>query len=95
MEIDLYWIYKAGHDPVSLFNKYPGRFPLWHVKDMDKTPEKNFTEVGNGTIDFKKLFRQADQAGLKYYFVEQDKTPGSPFDSIKTSINYIKKTKLA
>jgi len=95
MEIDLYWIYKAGHDPIALFNKYPGRFPLWHVKDMDKTAEKNFTEVGNGTIDFKKLFKLADKAGLKYYFVEQDKTPGSPFDSIKMSIDYIRKTKLA
>ncbi len=90
MELDLYWVTKAGRDPFDLFNKYPGRFPLWHVKDMDKTSEKSFTEVGNGSIDFKKIFTQADKAGMKYFFVEQDKTPGDPFTSITQSINYIK-----
>jgi sugar phosphate isomerase/epimerase len=91
MEIDLYWVSKAGRDPIALFNQHPGRFPLWHVKDMDKTPEKAFTEVGNGTINFKKIFAHADKAGLKYFFVEQDKTPGDPFESITKSITYIKK----
>lgn len=91
MEIDLYWVSKAGRDPIALINQHPGRFPLWHVKDMDNTPEKAFTEVGSGTIDFKKIFTHADKAGMKYFFVEQDKTPGNPFDSITKSINYIKK----
>jgi sugar phosphate isomerase/epimerase len=91
MELDLYWVTKAGHDPVTLFNQHPGRFPLWHVKDMDKSAEHSFTEVGNGTINFKNIFKHADKAGLKYFFVEQDKTPGSPFDSITQSISYIKK----
>jgi sugar phosphate isomerase/epimerase len=90
MELDLYWVSKIGVNPADLFKKYPGRFPLWHVKDMDNTPEKNFTEVGNGTIDFKKIFTYADKAGLKYFYVEQDKTPGSPFDSISKSIAYVK-----
>lgn len=91
MEIDLYWVTKAGHDPVELFNQHPGRFPLWHVKDMDNTSKHDFTEVGNGVIDFKKIFAKADKAGLKYFFVEQDKCPGSPFDSITKSYNYIRK----
>ncbi len=91
MEIDLYWITKAGQDPIKLFNEHPGRFPLWHVKDLDNTPDKNFTEVGNGIIDFKKIFEYRSKAGMKYFFVEQDKTPGSPFDSITKSIAYIKK----
>lgn len=91
MEMDLYWVTKAGLDPVELIKKNPGRFPLWHVKDMDKTPEKMFTEVGNGVIDFKKIFGYKDLAGMKYFFVEQDKCPGSPFDSITQSITYIKK----
>ena len=89
-EVDLYWITKAGHDPVELFNTHPGRFPLWHVKDMDNTPQHSFTEVGNGTINFKNIFKYADKAGLKYFFVEQDTTPGDPFDSITKSIAYIK-----
>jgi len=91
MEMDLYWVTKAGQDPIALFAKNPGRFPLWHLKDMDATPEHSFTEVGNGTIDFKKIFSHARHAGMKYFFVEQDKCPGSPFDSITTSIAYIKK----
>lgn len=85
MELDLYWAAKSGNDPVALFEKYPGRFPLWHVKDMDRTEKQFFTEVGNGSIDFKRIFAKADLAGMKYYFVEQDVTPGDPFDSITTS----------
>ena len=91
MELDLYWVSKAGKDPLDLFKQHPGRFPLWHVKDMDKTPKQFFTEVGNGSIDFKKIFAQAQLAGLQYFFVEQDMTPGSPFDSVTKSMAYIKK----
>jgi sugar phosphate isomerase/epimerase len=91
MEMDIYWITKAGQDPIKMFHDHPGRFPLWHLKDMDKTPEENFAAVGTGIIDFKEIFRHQKEAGLKYFFVEQDKCPGSPFDSIKQSINYIKK----
>ena len=89
-ETDLYWLTKAGEDPIQLYTDHPGRFPLWHVKDMDKTADKAFTEVGNGTIDFKKIFKYADKAGMKYFFVEQDKTPGDPFVSITESYKYIK-----
>ncbi len=91
MEMDLYWVTKAGMDPLALFNKNPGRFPLTHLKDMDNTPQHSFTEIGNGTINFKKILAQSGKAGMKYFFVEQDKCPGSPFDSITKSINYIKK----
>lgn len=91
MELDLYWVTKAGHDPLTLFKQHPGRFPLWHVKDMDRTPQRAFTEVGNGSIDFKKIFAHAKEAGLQYFFVEQDSTPGSPFESVAKSIAYIRK----
>ncbi len=91
MEIDLYWLTKAKQDPIALIEKHPGRFPLWHVKDMDKTDKQMFTEVGNGIIDFKKIFGHAKESGLKYFFVEQDVCPGDPFNSITQSINYIKK----
>lgn len=90
MEMDMYWMTKAKQDPMTLFAQYPGRFPLWHLKDMDNTPKQMFTEVGNGIIDFKAIFKHAKQAGLKYFFVEQDICPGDPFDSITKSFNYIK-----
>lgn len=88
-ELDLYWAVKAGHDPVTLFQQHPGRFCMWHVKDMDKTPKQFFTEVGNGVIDFKRIFKNAKLSGMKYFFVEQDVCPGSPFDSIAQSIAYL------
>ncbi len=91
MEIDLYWITKAGQDPLKYFSAYPGRFPLIHIKDMDATPRHFFTEVGQGTIDFKKILGAARKAGIKHYFVEQDETPASPFSSIKLSIDYLKR----
>ena len=90
MEMDIYWMYKAKQDPIALFNRYPGRFPLWHVKDMDKSPKQMFTEVGNGVIPFKELFKHAGTAGLQYFFNEQDICPGDPFDSITQSYSYIK-----
>ena len=90
MEADLYWIKKAGQDPLALFQKRPGRFPLWHVKDMSKEADQTFAAVGTGIIDFKTIFQHKDQAGMKYFFVEQDKCPGSPFDSITQSYNFIK-----
>ena len=90
-EMDIYWVSKAGKDPLAFFSKYPGRFAMWHIKDMDNTPQKNFTEVGSGVINFKKIFTYAKQSGMKYFFVEQDLCPGAPLDSTAKSIAYLKK----
>ncbi|MBO9617765.1 MAG: sugar phosphate isomerase/epimerase [Niabella sp.] len=90
MEMDLYWISKAGHDPVAYFNKYPGRFPLWHVKDM-AAGTKDITEVGHGTIDFARIFAARKKAGMKKWFVEQDTSKGDMFESIKFSHDYLAK----
>lgn len=89
MELDLYWISKAGLNPLVYFQKYPKRFPLWHVKDM-KAVSKDFTEVGNGTIDFKRIFEAKEKAGLKHWFLEQDSSDKDIFESISLSKNYIK-----
>jgi sugar phosphate isomerase/epimerase len=95
MEMDIYWVTKAGQHPLALFDRHPGRFPLWHVKDMDNTPRQFFTEVGNGVIDFKRIFAKAKEAGMKHFFVEQDICPGDPFDSITTSLHNLKTKILA
>lgn len=89
-ELDLAWVSKAGVNPVDLFKKYPGRFPLWHVKDFDKD-FKNIMPVGEGSIDFKTIFANAKLAGLKHPFVEHD-MPKDAIASITSSINYLKKT---
>ena len=89
-EMDLYWITKGGKDPLEYFAKYPGRFPMLHIKDMDATARKGFAEVGKGIIDFKRILKRARQAGVKHYFYEQDVTPGSPFESAQVSYDYLK-----
>ena len=88
MELDLAWAIKGGQDPVDLFRHYPGRFPLWHVKDMDNTYE-NILPVGMGTIDYKSIFGNAETAGLEYYFLE-DEMPKDAWASITTSMKYLR-----
>lgn len=89
-ELDIYWASFAAEDPVAMFQQHKGRFELWHVKDMVTAPKKTFTEVGNGVIDFRKIFAAAKQAGMKHYFVEQDVCPGPPLESAEKSIRYIR-----
>jgi sugar phosphate isomerase/epimerase len=94
MELDLFWVTKAGINPVDLFKKYPGRFQLFHMKDMYTkeppsviTKSNDFAPVGAGVINFKEILAARNIAGMKYMFVEQDQTrDGKPFDAIKTSI---------
>lgn len=88
MEMDLGWAHKAGADPLAYFAKYPGRFPLVHVKDFDK--DGNMTEVGKGVIDWKAIFAKADLGGIKHYFVEHD-DPKDRFASAQTSYEYLEK----
>ena len=89
MELDLAWATKAEQDPVTLFKQHPGRFPLWHVKDLDKNTKRP-TQVGNGYIDFKRIFENAKESGMKYFFVEQDQAP-QPMQDVTTSYNNLKK----
>jgi sugar phosphate isomerase/epimerase len=96
MEIDLFWCTKAGQDPVEIIKKYPGRFELFHMKDMYTKQEPFFTTtgvddfapVGEGIIDFKRILAEKQTAGMKYMIVEQDRpTKGAePFGEIQKSI---------
>ncbi len=90
MEMDIYWVYRAGQDPLKYFEKYPGRFEQWHVKDMDKTDPSKNANVGTGSIDFKKLFAKAKQSGMKHFYIEQESYPGEPIDSVEASIKNLK-----
>jgi sugar phosphate isomerase/epimerase len=88
MEIDLGWVIASGKDPLAYFNKYPGRFPLWHLKDMDVASKKS-VELGKGQLDIKRIFRQSKLAGMKYFFVEQEEFANSPNDSMLQNIQYL------
>lgn len=89
MELDLYWLTKTGQDPLQYFDQYPGRFPLWHVKDLTASGE--FAALGEGTIDFRKIFASRKKAGLEHWFVEQDESQADIFDSLTLSRNYVRK----
>jgi sugar phosphate isomerase/epimerase len=89
MELDLAWATKAKQDPVELFKLHPGRYPLWHVKDLDKQKLEP-AEVGTGVVDFKRIFDHARESGMKYFFVEQDGAP-QPLQNVANSYNYLSK----
>ena len=87
-EMDLYWIVNGGADPLKYFAKYPGRFPMVHVKDMTKG--RKMVDVGQGSIDWKGIFAHAKEAGIEHYFVEHDDPP-APLADIKASFDYLHK----
>ncbi|HCY42428.1 MAG TPA: xylose isomerase, partial [Prolixibacteraceae bacterium] len=95
MELDLFWATKAGQDPVEMFNKYPGRFQLLHLKDMSLNNAPYFDvikddicSVGAGLIDFKTILAAKETAGAKYHFVEDDNQGnGLPFEALEVSIS--------
>jgi sugar phosphate isomerase/epimerase len=105
MEMDLCWITVGGGNPIEYFDKYPGRFPLVHVKDWVKDASSpsgyklangefvkyggRMANVGQGSIDWKNLFAHAGKAGIKHYFVENDDAK-SAFEDIRISYNYLR-----
>ena len=107
LELDIGWATVAGKNALDLFAKHPGRFPLWHVKDMaglaalngmtnesERQRAAKIVPVGQGEIDYKPIFAKAAEAGLQHFFVEQDTAPNSG-DSIaaaRTSFEAIRKT---
>lgn len=76
LELDLFWVHAAGYDPVDVFERYPGRFPLWHVKDGVRGGEGwTQTVVGAGAVGFDRIFAASGTAGLRHAFVEADHPP--------------------
>ncbi len=90
-ELDLFWAVHAGHDPLELMASHPNRqFPLWHVKDMaDIEGEQRMVAVGQGDIDFARKFAQAEERGLRHFFVEHD-NPADSLASIRTSYQHVR-----
>ncbi len=93
MELDLGWVIVAGKNPLDYFQKYKGRFPLWHLKDMDMA-KKQSTEFGNGGLDIVQMLKHSKEAGMKYFFVEQEEYASTPFESMKENMDYLSKLKL-
>jgi len=92
IEVDFYWVMHAGViSPKALIEKAPGRFPLWHIKDMDKL-SRDYTELGNGSIDYTKVLPNAKTAGLERYYIEQGGNfAQNSMQSVSQSASYFKK----
>jgi sugar phosphate isomerase/epimerase len=100
LELDCYWVARAGRDPVDYLKRYAGRVPLLHIKDMKaglkpttsivEGGDHGFIEVGRGSIEWKQIFAAAREAGVKHYFVEQDTCDGPPMESARISYQFLK-----
>lgn len=92
MELDLGWVIVAGKNPLDYFSNFKGRFPLWHLKDMDLV-KKHSTEFGKGGLDIVQMLKHGKQSGMKYFFVEQEEYASTPFESMTENMEYLAKLK--
>ena len=91
MEMDIYWLIAGGQDPLAYFERHPGRFPLWHMKDGSfGNGGRTMTAVGEGSIDYAGIFERASQAGRQHMFVEHDE-PEDPLASVRTSYENVRR----
>jgi sugar phosphate isomerase/epimerase len=92
LQMDLYWVMHSSKlSPAQLFSQQPGRFVMWHIKDMDKV-SRDYSELGNGSIDFTVILPEASRAGLQYYYIEQGGNfAKNPTQSITDSAAFFKK----
>lgn len=96
-EMDMYWVVTPGQDPVTWLKKYPNRFPLCHVKDRTKgaTATADTCTLGEGSIDYPSILKEAKKLGVHYYIVEQEKYANTtPLDSAKADAAYMRKLKI-
>jgi sugar phosphate isomerase/epimerase len=71
LQMDMYWVmHEAKTTPKELIAKQPGRFVMWHIKDMDKV-SRDYTELGNGSINYHDILPNPKKSGLEYYYIEQ------------------------
>jgi sugar phosphate isomerase/epimerase len=100
-ELDTFWLKIAGQDPAAMLRRLKGRVSLVHMKDIargtaveyieGKVPREAFKEIGNGELDWPEVLKACEQAGVRHYIVEQDWWPGDPLDSLRQSINYLRR----
>ncbi len=90
MELDLGWVVAAGEDPLDYFERYPGRFPLWHLKDMNMD-KKESTEFGKGGLDIAAMMAHEKESGVEHIFLEQEEYASTPFESMEENMEFLRK----
>lgn len=90
-ELDIYWLTKAGENSVEWLNKYRGRTPLLHLKDMTTDGRQFFAELGTGGVDVQSAIKAGKEVGVDWFVIEQDRTERDPFESAQISMDYLKR----
>ena len=89
-ELDTYWIKHGGEDPTDYIEKYAGRVPILHLKDMADDKERSFAEIGQGILNWDDIVKAATDAGVEWYCVEQDVCQRDPLESARISLEFIR-----
>ena len=92
LELDLGWVWWSGADPIELLERYRGRTPLVHVKDLRARGVREFAPVGDGGVGYAQVLPVAVELGVEWLLVEQDETDGSPFDAVARSLAFVRQT---
>ncbi|KAB2352396.1 sugar phosphate isomerase/epimerase family protein [Actinomadura rudentiformis] len=87
LELDLYWAVTGGQDPVDLIRRNRGRILQFHCKD--RAADGSFTDLGTGTIDFRRIFSHSREAGVLEYIVERDTQP-DPLKTAQVGFDYLR-----
>ncbi len=91
LQMDMYWVVHSGKTPKQLVDQQPGRYTMWHIKDMDRLT-RDYSELGNGSIDYTQILPDARKSGLEYYYIEQGGNYAlNSMDSAETSARFFKK----
>jgi sugar phosphate isomerase/epimerase len=90
VELDVYWIVRAGGNPFAFLTTHADRVRLLHLKDAGPAPEREMRDVGAGTIDWKALLAAAERAGVAHVFVEHDR-PTDPLASVRASHDHLRR----
>ncbi|GLU43785.1 sugar phosphate isomerase/epimerase [Allomuricauda sp. NBRC 101325] len=90
MELDLGWVVMANKNPLDYFERFPGRFPLWHLKDMDKNTKEN-TEFGKGILNIVEVIENQKRSGVEHIFIEQEEYASTPLESMKHNMDFLRK----
>ena len=101
-QADVFWVVRGGGDPVALLSKYPGRFKLMHLKDLEKgvatndstgsAPDETSVVLGTGQLDFPAILRAAKASGVTHYYIE-DEHPGAEAQ-IPRTLEYLRALKV-
>ena len=96
-ELDTYWLHAGGGDPERWVRRLKGRLPILHIKDygINAQNQPAFFEIGHGGLDFSSIIPAAEESGCRCFVVEQDETPGDPFESLEKSFRHIQDHLLA